>query len=110
MRPALPSWNAGRVAVLGDAAHPMLPFLGLGAAMALEDAVVLARAFALEASPDAALARYDAARRPRATAVADASVHQGIALQTQDPDHFKGGDAPAANRAFFDHDPMTAAI
>ena len=43
-RDPLPVWSSGRVTLLGDAAHPTTPFLGQGAAMALEDALVLTRA------------------------------------------------------------------
>jgi 2-polyprenyl-6-methoxyphenol hydroxylase-like FAD-dependent oxidoreductase len=67
----LPSFNAGRVVLLGDAAHPMTPSLGQGACQALEDAVVLAGLLA-GADSDAvpsALARYTAIRRPRTTEV-----------------------------------------
>ena len=106
-RPALPTWQDRRVALLGDAAHPMLPFLGLGAAMAIEDAAILGRAVALEAAPQAALARYEAARRPRATAVAQASVQQGLALQARDPDRFIVAQAPVATRELFDYEPAT---
>jgi 2-polyprenyl-6-methoxyphenol hydroxylase-like FAD-dependent oxidoreductase len=62
----LPSFHRGRVALLGDAAHPMTPNLGQGACQAMEDAVVLAR---LTARDDltGALADYTAARLPRTT-------------------------------------------
>ena len=65
-RDPLGVWIDGRVALLGDAAHPMLPFLGLGAAMAIEDAVVLGRAFKQVSDPRAALALYQGARTERA--------------------------------------------
>jgi salicylate hydroxylase len=64
--PALPAWSRGPMTLLGDAAHPLLPFLASGAVMAIEDAAVLAQELAL--SPDdsaAALERYEARRRPR---------------------------------------------
>ncbi len=64
-RPPLACWSKGRASLLGDAAHPMLPFLAQGAAMAIEDAAVLARALTAGDAPEAALRRYEAARRPR---------------------------------------------
>ena len=73
----LPAYHSGRVALLGDAAHPMTPNLGQGACQALEDAAVLTR-LATEADTDAipeALASYTAARLPRATAVTRWSAH-----------------------------------
>lgn len=73
----LPSYVSGRVALLGDAAHAMTPNLGQGACQALEDAVVLAAELDGAADVDAALARYDATRRPRATAVAAAARQAG---------------------------------
>ncbi|MEK8105489.1 FAD-dependent monooxygenase [Micromonospora sp. M12] len=61
----LPSYVRGRVALLGDAAHPMTPNLGQGAGQAIEDAVVLGAVCAggAEGVP-AALAAYDEQRRP----------------------------------------------
>jgi salicylate hydroxylase len=67
--PPLASWGKGRVTLLGDAAHPMLPYLAQGAAMAIEDAAVLATC--LDRNPDvpAALRTYEASRLPRTTRV-----------------------------------------
>lgn len=74
----LPAWNAGPIALLGDAAHAMLPFAAQGAAMAIEDADVLARCLAERpADVPAALARYSDARRPRVGRVADAARQSG---------------------------------
>ena len=63
-------WSSGSIALLGDAAHAMLPFVAQGAAMAIEDAAVLAKVLAassLETTTDvaAALKRYARLRRPR---------------------------------------------
>ena len=69
----LPPCARGRVALLGDAAHAMTPYLGQGAGMALEDAVVLAAACARHDTVPQALADYDRARRPRTRSVARAS-------------------------------------
>ena len=73
-REPLARWSVGRVTLLGDACHPMLPFMAQGAGMAIEDAVVLGRALAPlatlggnapGANIEAALTRYENARRER---------------------------------------------
>ncbi|MFE3546243.1 FAD-dependent monooxygenase [Nocardia sp. NPDC059177] len=71
--PALPSFVAGRIALIGDAAHAMTPNLGQGGCQALEDAVVLAR---LAAEPGG-LSRYDRERRPRTRMIAARSARIG---------------------------------
>ena len=109
-RPPLPRWSRGAVTLLGDAAHPMLPFLGLGAAMAIEDAVVLARAIALESVIEPAFARYEAARRPRTLIVQEKSREQGLLIQASDPDTFDPGSAPSHDPAYYAYDPVTAPI
>ncbi|MFG2296388.1 FAD-dependent monooxygenase [Streptomyces sp. NPDC048603] len=73
----LPSFAAGRVALLGDAAHAMTPNLGQGACQALEDAVTLAAELAAGPDVETSLARYDAVRRPRAQSVARAARQAG---------------------------------
>ncbi|HEX6345249.1 FAD-dependent monooxygenase [Umezawaea sp.] len=67
--PPLSTFVRGRVVLLGDAAHAMDPMLGQGACQALEDAVTLADRLAATPDVDAALAAYDAERRPRTQAV-----------------------------------------
>ncbi|MGB0660882.1 MAG: FAD-dependent monooxygenase [Mangrovicoccus sp.] len=64
-RPVAQSWVKGNIALLGDAAHPTLPFLAQGAVMAIEDAWVLAASLAEQSSLGAALTRYQELRRPR---------------------------------------------
>jgi 2-polyprenyl-6-methoxyphenol hydroxylase-like FAD-dependent oxidoreductase len=77
-RDPIPRWTRGRVTVLGDAAHPMLPYLGQGACQAIEDGVVLATALSAEASdPLTGLARYERTRRPRASRVVLAARERG---------------------------------
>ena len=70
-RDPMACWSQGNVTLLGDAAHPMLPFLSQGAAMAIEDAYVLAEALAHFGADDlgAALDAYEAERRPRTARV-----------------------------------------
>jgi 2-polyprenyl-6-methoxyphenol hydroxylase-like FAD-dependent oxidoreductase len=75
--PPLPRFTAGRVALLGDAAHAMTPDLGQGACQAIEDAVVLAACLSQAKDLTVALTSYDAQRRPRAQAVARAARRVG---------------------------------
>ena len=71
-----PRWQDGRLALVGDAAHPTLPFLAQGANLAIEDAYVLARVCDEDRDRGAALARYQAARAPRvARAIAAANAN-----------------------------------
>ncbi|MFG2823969.1 FAD-dependent monooxygenase [Kitasatospora sp. NPDC048365] len=77
LRTPLPTYAVGRIALLGDAAHAMTPNLGQGACQALEDAVTLAAALADRPGVDAALAHYDAERRPRSQAVSRAARQAG---------------------------------
>ena len=68
-RDPLPAWSRGRVTLLGDAAHPMLPFLAQGGAMAMEDGFVLAQVLRRQADVPAALGEYEFLRKARATRV-----------------------------------------
>lgn len=78
-RPPLAQWSRGEVSLLGDAAHPMLPFLAQGAAMAIEDAVVLTRCLSNGGPVEAALQLYEQARRAR-TAKAQAWSRRNAVL------------------------------
>ena len=66
-RDPLPTWRRGRVVLLGDACHPMTPYMASGAGMALEDAAVLARCLVEFGDVDTALRIYEATRKPRAS-------------------------------------------
>ena len=70
-------WFDGRLALVGDAAHAMAPNLGQGANSALVDAAVLVHALRSHGELGAALAAYDARRRQKVRAVADASERLG---------------------------------
>jgi 2-polyprenyl-6-methoxyphenol hydroxylase-like FAD-dependent oxidoreductase len=70
-RVAVPSWGTERIMLIGDAAHPMLPFGAQGASQGIEDAVAVAaclRGTTVDTAP-AALRRYEAVRRQRITEV-----------------------------------------
>jgi salicylate hydroxylase len=85
-RDPLQHWGQGRVTLLGDAAHPMLPFLSQGAASAIEDGYVLARELArTPCDPGAALAAYEAERRPRTARIQLAARAQGEVFHLHSP-------------------------
>jgi salicylate hydroxylase len=63
-RDPLPQWSKDRVTLMGDASHPMLPFMAQGAGMAIEDGVVLGRCLVGD-EPEAELRRYEQARQDR---------------------------------------------
>jgi salicylate hydroxylase len=100
-RGPLESWTRGRVTLLGDACHPMLPMAAQGAAQAIEDGAALASLLA--AMPDdvpAALARYEAVRKPRATRLQELSavnrtrfhLPDGLEQETRDALMVQSGD------------------
>ena len=72
-RPPLPLWGKGAVTLLGDACHPTLPFMAQGAAMAIEDAAVLAGCLAADDAVPAGLRRYEDLRRARTARIQNGS-------------------------------------
>ncbi len=104
-REPLKMWIAGRVAMLGDAAHPMTPFLGQGACIAIEDALVLGRSFEASATVEEALRRYERARKTRGTNVQRWSREEGQALQ--DPAKPR---RTAIDRGLLHYDPVSVAV
>ena len=99
-RPWLEEWSCGRVVLLGDAAHPMLPFLGQGAANAIEDAMILARCLKSGATPEQAFALYQRTRAPRARAATDEAAKRGDRyLGEPNADSLKGNE-PGAEYAY----------
>lgn len=79
------SFVKGRVVLVGDAAHAMLPTLGQGGCLALEDAVVLSSLLAGAEDVAAALAEYDALRRPRAERLSKMSDQIGRVTRARNP-------------------------
>jgi salicylate hydroxylase len=77
LRPPLDRFAFGRIALIGDAAHPMTPFLAQGAAQAIEDADALAHRLGMTEGAEAALAAYSADRVARANRVQREATMQG---------------------------------
>src|SRR5204862_1111559 len=84
-REPIPRWHDGRVVLLGDAAHPMTPNLGQGAAQAIEDAGVLAASLTAATTVEEALGAYEAARVGRTRAFVRASRRFGDVAQWRHP-------------------------
>ena len=108
-REPLPQYSKGRVTMLGDAAHPMTPFLGQGACIAIEDATVLGRAFAAANSFQEAFFIYESTRRERANGVQLASRRhaddlQGVTAKGANP------GADASDRGLYSYDPVSAPL
>ncbi|MGZ5093375.1 MAG: FAD-dependent monooxygenase [Burkholderiales bacterium] len=95
-REPLPRWSEGRVVLLGDACHPMTPYMAQGAATSIEDAAIFARC--LEAASadgiEAALERYEAHRKPRTSRIqAISSANTWMQKGEQDTSWLYGYDA-----------------
>ena len=84
-RDPLPSWGAGRVTLLGDAAHPMTPNFGQGGCQAIEDALVLARMLAMHSDLPGALRSYEAERIARTSPIVLRSRQAGVLAQLENP-------------------------
>jgi salicylate hydroxylase len=81
-----PRWSLDNVVLMGDAAHPILPFLAQGAGLAIEDAEALGRAFATAGgNVRAAIKSYENERIPRASDIALASRRQGAIYHMSGP-------------------------
>jgi salicylate hydroxylase len=103
-RAPLTRWTRGPVTLLGDAAHPMFPFFGQGAAQAIEDAATLARCLAADpADPVAALLRYEELRIPRTTRLQEVSHARAHVNHLPD-----GPEQRARDAAFSGTDPLAA--
>jgi salicylate hydroxylase len=92
-RAPLPRWSVGRVTLLGDACHPMLPFVAQGAAQAMEDGVTLSACLRKIGDIPEALARYQALRLPRTAHV------QSLAAANKIRFHFPDGPEQVARDA-----------
>lgn len=115
-REPLPTWGEGRLTLLGDAAHAMLPHLGQGVNQSIEDAVVLATLLSAadhDSVPDV-LQRYASIRRARTKIVQEGSRENGIRYDSGYVDLDQRDAEIAASRDFrlwlFDHDAETDAV
>ena len=115
-RDPLPRWSVGHATLLGDACHPMYPFMGQGAAQAIEDGATLAACLVVggDADPAESLRRYEQLRRPRVTRLQDMSranktrfhMRDGPAQEARDAEWARAADrAPDALRWLYDYDP-----
>ena len=96
-RPPLATWTRGRVTLLGDAAHPMLPYMAQGASQSIEDAFVLARCLAADRDdPQRAIEVYADRRRERTAAVQTASREAGRMMHLTDPAEVAGAERATA--------------
>jgi salicylate hydroxylase len=109
-REPLPAWTKGRLTLLGDAAHPMLPHLGQGANQSIEDGMALATILA-RTEPDnapAALKAYERLRRERVAAVQRGARENGMRYDSSYSDLGVRDAEIAAHAAFrrtlYDHD------
>ena len=86
VRRPLPKWSEGRVTLLGDACHPMLPYMAQGAVMSIEDGYVLAQYLRLRPGDiTAALAEYETLRLPRTAKVQAGARAAGARFHLSDP-------------------------
>jgi salicylate hydroxylase len=113
-RDPLPRWSIGHTTLLGDACHPMYPFMGQGAAMAIEDGATLAACLRAIADRAEALRHYERLRLPRVTRLQEMSranktrfhLRDGPAQQARDAEWAKAGDrSPDALRWLYEYDP-----
>ena len=108
-REPLKQYTKGRVTMLGDAAHPMTPFLGQGACIAIEDAMILGRAFAAASAPEEAFAIYENTRKERANGVQLASRQQAEEIQGVTKRGANPG-ASADDRGLYLYNPVTVPL
>ena len=109
-RDPLPRWSIGRTTLLGDACHPMYPFMGQGAAQAIEDGAALAASLvAGSGDPADSLKRYEQLRIPRVSRLQAMSRANKARFHMHDGPARAGDRAPDNVRWLYDHDPAAPA-
>jgi salicylate hydroxylase len=114
-RPPIRNWSTQRATILGDAAHPTLPYLAQGAAMAIEDAAVLSRALSQEGSVEQALDLYQRNRIDRTARVVEQSTenqklfhHRSVdEIRRQFAHRDQGADR---NKWLYSYNPLTVEL
>ncbi len=114
-RPPVDNWSVSNVTLLGDAAHPTLPYMASGAVMAIEDAAVLARCLEEGASVSAALQRYQRNRLERTARIVNESTESRGLYRIEDEDEMRQAfQAKNLTRArsqwLYSYDPLTVAL
>ncbi|HEY0223896.1 MAG TPA: FAD-dependent monooxygenase [Pseudolabrys sp.] len=118
-REPMERWSEGRITLLGDACHPMLPFMAQGAAQAIEDGATLAAVLARSADVPEALRRYEALRLPRTARIQTTAAGNKTRNHLPDGPEQRARDARmaagaadwsiGASKWVYDHDAVAAA-
>jgi salicylate hydroxylase len=114
-RPPVKNWSTARATLLGDAAHPTLPYLASGAAMAIEDGAILARCLETASSVSEAMQLYQASRIERtAKVVLESTANRTIYRIEDEQEMRKAFDAKDMNKTrsewLYSYDPLSAPL
>ncbi len=114
-RPAIRTWSLGRTTILGDAAHPTLPYLAQGAAMAIEDGAVLTRALQRESDPARALLLYQRNRVDRTARIVEQSTQNRNLFHMRSMDEIranfaKRNEGADRNGWLYSYNPLTVEL
>jgi len=114
-RSAIRNWSTARATILGDAAHPTLPYLAQGAAMAIEDGAVLTRALGQESDPAAALQFYQRNRVDRTARIVDQSTQNRNLFHMRSMDEIRAAFAARnegadRNAWLYSYNPLTVEL
>jgi salicylate hydroxylase len=114
-RPSIANWSTRRVTILGDAAHPTLPYLAQGAAMAIEDGVILTRSLAMTPTISDALQLYQRNRIDRTTRIVEQSTANRTLFHMRDTDEIrtyfaKRDEGAERNDWLYSYNPLTVPL
>lgn len=114
-RPPIESWSTGRTTLIGDAAHPTLPYLAQGAAMAIEDGAILVRTLDMTKSIPDALQLYQASRLSRTARIVNQSTENRATFHLRSVDairaHFASrNEGEDRNNWLYSYNPLTVPL